>query len=75
MKTNKFYKYEDIILINYSRVFPKSEIDILKSEAFTTILNDYYSYLKKYKPVLFNYLVQNKKLSKKTVIKNYKLGH
>ena len=71
MKTNKFYKYEDIILINYSRVFPKNEIDILKSEAFTTILNDYYSYLKKYKPVLFNYLVQNKKLSKKTVIKNY----
>ncbi len=71
MKTNKFYKYEDIILINYSRLFPKNEIDILKSEAFTTILNDYYSYLKKYKPVLFNYLVQNKKLSKKTVIKNY----
>ena len=71
MRTNKFYKYEDIILINYSRVFPKNEIDILKSEAFTTILNDYYSYLKKYKPVLFNYLVQNKKLSKKTVIKNY----
>lgn len=71
MKTNKFYKYEDIILINYSRVFPKNEIDILKSEAFTIILNDYYSYLKKYKPVLFNYLVQNKKLSKKTVIKNY----
>ena len=71
MTTNKFYKYEDIILINYSRVFPKNEIDILKSEAFTTILNDYYSYLKKYKPVLFNYLVQNKKLSKKTVIKNY----
>ena len=50
MKTNKFYKYEDIILINYSRLFPKNEIDILKSEAFTTILNDYYSYLKKYKP-------------------------
>lgn len=71
MKTNKFYKYEDIILINYSRIFPKNEIDILKSEAFTTILNDYYSYLKKYKPVLFNYLVQNKKLSRKTVIKNY----
>lgn len=71
MKTNKFYKHEDIILINYSRVFPKNEIEILKSEAFNTILNDYYTYLKKFKPVLFDYLVQNKKLSKKTVVKNY----
>ncbi|WPL36888.1 hypothetical protein [Malacoplasma iowae] len=71
MKTNKFYKYEDIVLINYSRVFPKNEIEILKSEAFKIILNDYYNYLKKFKPVLFSYLVQNKKLSKNTVIKNY----
>lgn len=71
MKTNKFYKYEDIVLINYSRVFPKNEIEILKSEAFKIILNDYYNYLKKFKPILFSYLVQNKKLSKNTVIKNY----
>lgn len=41
----KFYINNEVVLINYSKLYPKNEIDLINSVEFKLVLNSYFDYV------------------------------
>ncbi len=56
----RFYQKKEIVLINYSKIYPKNEIDILNSIEFKLVLSSYFDYVIQNAIKTKNYLLQGK---------------
>lgn len=56
----RFYQKKDVVLVNYSKVYPKNEIDILNSQEFKSILSIYFDHVIENAIKTKNYLLQGK---------------
>lgn len=65
----KFYQTNESVLINYSKMYPKNEIDILKSPFFEHVLEKYFDYVSANEIKTKNYLFQN--LEKQEAIQKF----
>ncbi len=66
---DKFFINNDLVLINYTKLFPQNEISVLNSKYFLNILQEFYKYLKNNNLYLFKQFdVYN---SKNKTVKKY----
>lgn len=55
-----FYHNQDLVLLNYSKIYPKNEIDVLQSEAFKKIFTRYFEHIMATKIKTKQYLLGGK---------------
>lgn len=69
---NHFYHNQDIVLLNYTKTYPKNEIDVLNSEAFKQIFTAYFDYVMQTKIKTKLYLLGgDEKQEKEIAIQNF----
>ncbi len=71
MKNSMFYQTKDSVILNYSKIYPKNEIEIINSPYFKEIVADYFEYISNHEIKTKKYLLQNDDME--TAVTNFVL--